>query len=68
MESPPFASRPANPSPLGNAGHHLKFGLYLFAGFLLPAFTIAFELTTRLCAEALFDPLPSLAHLASNYC
>ncbi|HYJ40965.1 MAG TPA: VIT domain-containing protein, partial [Steroidobacteraceae bacterium] len=65
MEAPPFAGRPANPFPYENAGRHLKFGLNLFAGFLLPAFTIAFELITRMCAEVLFDPLPSLAHLAA---
>src|SRR5688572_8819281 len=64
MEAPPFAGRHTNPSPFENAGGHLKFGFNLFAGFLLPAFAIAFELITRMCAEALFDPLPSLAHLA----
>src|SRR5688572_2650791 len=64
MEAPPFAGRLASPSPFENAGRHLKFGFYLFAGFLLPAFTIVFELITRMCAEVLFDPLPSLAHLA----
>jgi len=64
MEAPPFAGRPTSPSPYENAGRHLKFGVSLLAGFLLPAFTIAFELFTRMCAEALFDPLPSLAHLA----
>ena len=64
MEAPPFADRPTNPARFENAGRHLKFGFNLFAGFLLPAFTIAFELITRMCAEALFDPLPSLAHLA----
>ncbi len=64
MEAPPFAGRHTNPSPFENAGRHLNFGFTLFAGFLLPAFTIAFELFTRMCAETLFDPLPSLAHLA----
>ncbi len=65
MEAPPFAGRHTNPPPFENVGRHLKFGFSLFAGFLLPAFTIIFELFTRMCAEALFDPLPSLAHLAA---
>jgi hypothetical protein len=35
------------------------------AGVFFPAFTIGFELLTRMCANALFDPLPSLGHLAA---
>jgi len=45
-------------------GRYSRFSFVLFAGFLLPAITIGFELVTCMCAEALFDPLPSLAHLA----
>jgi hypothetical protein len=64
MEAPPFAGRPTNRSPFEGTGGHLKFGFAHLAGFLLPAFAIAFELITRMCAEVLFDPLPSLWHLA----
>ncbi|HTU67906.1 MAG TPA: VIT domain-containing protein [Steroidobacteraceae bacterium] len=38
--------------------------LFLLGGVLLPIATIGFELVTRMCAETLFDPLPSWAHLA----
>lgn len=58
MEAPPFAGR-YTPAPGIFAG-----GLAFLAGVLLPAFTIAYELITRQCAEALFDPMPTLAHLA----
>ncbi|HKE94931.1 MAG TPA: VIT domain-containing protein [Povalibacter sp.] len=34
----------------------------LLFGVILPLGTIAFELITRMCAEALFDPLPTLFH------
>ena len=58
MEAPPFAGRhvPA-------AGYADGWPTML-AGIFFPMFTIGFELLSRLCAEALFDPLPTLAHLA----
>ncbi len=31
-------------------------------GIILPAAVIAIEATTRLCAEAFFDPMPTWAH------
>jgi len=37
-------------------------GFLLFAGFLLPAITLGVELTTRMCAEQFFDPLPTWWH------
>lgn len=35
----------------------------LLFGVLLPSFVIGFELLTRMCTEAFFDPLPTLAHV-----
>jgi len=64
MEAPPIEGRYSNPAPFAGAARIAGFVFVLFAGFLLPAFTIGFELFTRMCAETLFDPLPSLAHLA----
>jgi len=62
MEAPPFAGRyVTEPGPIGR---FFRTGFSLFAGILLPAFAIGFELVTRMCAESLFDPIPSLAHLA----
>jgi hypothetical protein len=58
MEPPPFAGRY---SPVRRA---LGAGLLFFAGVLLPAIAIGTELFTNMCAQALFDPLPTLAHLA----
>jgi hypothetical protein len=58
MEPPPFAGRHA---PVRRA---LGLGLLFFAGVLLPAIAIGTELFTNMCAQALFDPLPTLAHLA----
>jgi hypothetical protein len=63
MEAPPFAGGYEPRAGFFRAGV-LKAGFSLFAGFLLPMFTIGFELVTRMCAETLFDPIPSLAHLA----
>src|SRR5688572_24432076 len=58
MEAPPFAGR-YTPEP------EFFEGWFTFlAGVLFPTFTIAYELITRQCAQALFDPLPTLAHLA----
>ncbi len=58
MEPPPFAGRHA---PVRRA---FASGLSLFAGVLLPYVAIGVELITRLCAQSLFDPVPTLAHLA----
>jgi hypothetical protein len=58
MEAPPFAGR-YEPAAGFTEGWPSMLG-----GVLLPLFTIGFELFTRLCAEALFDPLPTLWHLA----
>jgi hypothetical protein len=58
MEAPPFAGR-YTPAPAPTRGWFV-----LLVGVLFPAFTIAYELVTRLCANALFDPLATLAHLA----
>ncbi len=58
MEAPPFAGRYL-PAP-----GVLARGFLFVAGVLFPAFTIAYELITRQCAQVLFDPLPTLAHLA----
>lgn len=63
MEAPPFAGQYQPRAGFFNA-RAIKAGFSLFWGVLLPLFTIGFELVTRMCAEALFDPIPSLAHLA----
>jgi hypothetical protein len=63
MEAPPFAGRYEPTTGFFRVGV-FKAAVSLFAGFLLPLFTIGFELATRMCAETLFDPIPSLAHLA----
>jgi hypothetical protein len=57
MEAPPFAGRYAPAAGFADGWPTL------LGGILFPAFTIALELLSRLCAEALFDPLPTLAHL-----
>lgn len=36
----------------------------LLFGVLLPSFVIGFELFTRMCTDAFFDPLPTLGHVA----
>jgi vault protein inter-alpha-trypsin-like protein len=59
MEAPPFAGREI---PLRRK---LGPGFLFFAGILFPAFTIGFELVTRMCANGLFDPVPTLGHLAA---
>ena len=63
MEAPPFAGQNEPRAGFFNA-RAIKAGFSLFWGVLLPLFTIGFELVTRMCAEVLFDPVPSLAHLA----
>ncbi|MGE3309218.1 MAG: VIT domain-containing protein [Limisphaerales bacterium] len=39
-----------------------RLALILFFGVLVPLGTLIFEITTRMCARELFDPLPSLWH------
>lgn len=56
MEAPPRAG--------GYVPGFLTGGFTLLTGVLLPAFTIGYELITKLCAKSLFDPMPTLAHLA----
>lgn len=63
MEAPPFAGR-YEPKPGFFSASALRAGFSMFWGILLPLFAIGFELVTRLCAESLFDPIPSAAHLA----
>ena len=36
---------------------------FLLPGVLLPSVTVAIEAATHMCAEALFDPIPTSAHL-----
>lgn len=62
MEAPPFAGR--HTPEAGSIRRYFGAGFSLLAGVLLPLFTIGFEMITRMCAETLFDPIPSLAHLA----
>jgi hypothetical protein len=40
----------------------LPGGTYLSVGVIWPAAVIAIELATRMCAEAFFDPMPTLWH------
>jgi Vault protein inter-alpha-trypsin domain len=40
-----------------------SFGFIIFAGIILPLVTLIFELTTRMCATEIFDPIPSLWHV-----
>jgi hypothetical protein len=40
----------------------LPGGTYLFVGVVWPAAVIVIELATRMCAEAFFDPMPTLWH------
>src|ERR671917_242362 len=35
----------------------------LFAGVIMPAISITVEATTHICAESLFDPIPTTWHL-----
>ncbi len=58
MEAPPFAGR------YSPAAGYAEGWPTMLGGVLFPMFTIGFELITRLCAEALFDPLPTSMHLA----
>ncbi len=38
-------------------------GFLIFAGVLLPLITLGVELYSKMCAEALFDPIPTLWHV-----
>lgn len=41
----------------------LATGLIIFAGILLPVITLIAELSTKMCADSFFDPIPSLWHV-----
>ena len=65
---PPGAVAPGYASPGTRAARPAKAGgggvaLALF-GVVLPALVIAIELVTGMCADAFFDPIPTLWHLA----
>ncbi|MDH5432731.1 MAG: VIT domain-containing protein [Gammaproteobacteria bacterium] len=36
---------------------------YFFIGIIFPAFVIAFEVVTKMCANVIFDPLPTFFHI-----
>ncbi|HRH40030.1 MAG TPA: VIT domain-containing protein [Pyrinomonadaceae bacterium] len=48
-------------SPL--ADHSFSLGFIVCAGILLPVITLIFELSTKMCADSFFDPVPSLWHV-----
>lgn len=58
IEWTPLAPSLPTPPPESRSGDIL---IALF-GVLLPSAVIAIEATTRLCAEAFFDPMPTWAH------
>ncbi len=64
----PNTTPPAPPLPSSRAAGgflgKLSAGVLLLFGVLLPLGTIVFELLTGACAGALFDPIPTMAHLA----
>lgn len=41
----------------------LSFGFIICAGILLPLITLIVELSTNMCADVFFDPIPSLWHV-----
>lgn len=43
-------------------GKFWSFVIWAF-GIILPLFTLAFELVTRVCADSLFNPLPTTGHV-----
>ncbi|MGE0128743.1 MAG: VIT domain-containing protein [Blastocatellales bacterium] len=53
-----------NYSPLFPAQipHRKPGALMVFAGVVLPSVAILIEITTRICAETFFDPLPTIWH------
>ena len=55
---------PRTPPRTGQSPSERRTGDVLIAlfGIILPAAVIAIEATTRLCAEAFFDPMPTWAH------
>ena len=48
---------------LGRAAGASARGVWLLAGVVLPAAALGFELVTGMCAEMLFDPLSTRAHV-----
>lgn len=59
---PKAQAAPASVTPPPDDSRH-NMPILLF-GVILPAAVIAVELATRMCAEAFFDPMPTLAHSA----
>ncbi|RYD74718.1 MAG: hypothetical protein EOP84_19450, partial [Verrucomicrobiaceae bacterium] len=58
--SPPSGNqskRSSDPAPSRSEGW------LIFLGIVLPVITIGFECLTRICAETLFDPMPSWLHV-----
>jgi hypothetical protein len=61
-ESPPgWQVPPAPPTPTPITTY--QAGFLLFFGVLLPSITFIVELTTNMCAQDLFDPMPTPFHL-----
>lgn len=58
--SEPFAPEP---KPASKLLSRMLAGLLLAFGVVLPLITLGVELTTRMNAEAFFDPLPTFLHL-----
>lgn len=58
----PPVDLPAPPAPPAELPYE-RGRLILIFGVVLPAITIVVELLTRMCAEAFFDPLPTLGHV-----
>jgi hypothetical protein len=52
-----------NQNSIPIAERPIAFGFFIFAGILLPLATLIFELSTKMCAETFFDPIPSLWHV-----
>src|SRR5262245_2415436 len=60
MEAPPFAGRYI---PRSGFFGSMRAASSMFWGVVLPMVAIGVELFTHMCAEALFDPIPTLWHL-----
>ena len=56
----PLSGTEPLPKPPRTKPHAFWFVTF---GILLPTFTLGFELVTRMCGEALFDPLPTWGHV-----
>ena len=68
-EVPPTRTPPQQASPAATQEpgrwrvKNRWYVIALFCGVLLPLGTLLFEVTSRLCAAVLFDPLPDYGHL-----